>query len=219
MANDPTPLPPWDALAADLAARRAGGTYRRCSPVGSAADAKAVVDGREMVHLGSNNYLGLANDPAVVFGGTRQLRPSWYLTERLVECLVAADRTFRENPLRSTAMVNRAGEVVQPDEKSFAAAAANADWTASPGFGVNLNNQAGDAAWPITSASYILMHKTADKPERSAEVLKFFRWALNNGQQLALELDYVPLPDEVVDLIEASWSQIADASGKPVLGD
>ncbi|NLF29284.1 MAG: 8-amino-7-oxononanoate synthase, partial [Planctomycetes bacterium] len=65
MANDPTPLPPWDALAADLAARRAGGTYRRCSPVGSAADAKVVVDGREMVHLGSNNYLGLANDPAV----------------------------------------------------------------------------------------------------------------------------------------------------------
>ncbi len=125
----------------------------------------------------------------------------------------------KQNELTHAAMVNRAGEVVQPDEKSFAAAAANADWTASPGFGVNLNNQAGDAAWPITSASYILMHKTADKPERSAEVLKFFRWALNNGQQLALELDYVPLPDEVVDLIEASWSQIADASGKPVLGD
>ncbi len=125
----------------------------------------------------------------------------------------------KQNKLTHAALINRDGKVVQPDEKTFAAAAANADWTAAPGFGVNLNNQPGEAAWPITSATYILMHKTAEKPESSAEVLKFFRWALNNGQQMAVELDYVPLPDNVVKLIEASWNQIGDASGKPALGD
>ena len=82
-----------------------------------------------------------------------------------------------------------------------------------------LFNQPGAEAWPITSASYILMHKVADKPEQSAEVLKFFKWALNNGQKLAGDLDYVPLPAGVVKQIEASWAGIRDASGKPVLGN
>ena len=125
----------------------------------------------------------------------------------------------KQNKLAHAAMVYRDGKVVQPEEKTFAAAAANADWSAAPGFGVNLNNQPGADAWPITSPTYILMHKTADKPESSVEVLKFFRWALNNGQQQASDLDYVPLPANVVKLVEASWSQIVDPSGKPVLGD
>jgi phosphate transport system substrate-binding protein len=125
----------------------------------------------------------------------------------------------KQNKMTHAAMINRDGKAVQPDEKTFAAAAANADWNAAPGFGVNLNNQAGAEAWPITSASYILMHKVADKPEQSAEVLKFFKWALNNGQQMAVELDYVPLPAGVVKQIEASWAGIRDASGKPVLGN
>ncbi len=123
----------------------------------------------------------------------------------------------KQNRMTHAAMVNRDGKTVQPDDKSFAAAAANANWNAVPGFGVNLNNQPGEQAWPMTSASFILMHKTAEKPERSVEALKFFQWALNKGQNLALELDYVPLPPAVVKQIEASWKEIRDASGKPVM--
>lgn len=123
----------------------------------------------------------------------------------------------KQNRMTHTAMVNRDGKTVQPDDKTFAAAVANANWNAAPGFGVNLNNQPGDQAWPMTSASFILMHKVAEKPERSFEALKFFQWALNKGQNLALELDYVPLPAVVVKQIEASWKDIRDASGKSVI--
>lgn len=123
----------------------------------------------------------------------------------------------RQNRLSHAAMVNRDGRTVQPNDATFAAAAANADWAAAPGFGVNLNNQPGEQAWPITSATYILMHRQAGDPARSREVLSFFRWALNNGRKLALELDYVPLPASVVRQIEASWTQIRDASGNSVI--
>lgn len=122
----------------------------------------------------------------------------------------------KQNKLSHAAMLNRNGKAVQPNGKSFAAAAASVNWTAAQGFGVDLNNQAGDQAWPITSASYILMHKLADMPERSLAALKFFQWALDKGQALALELDYVPLPESVVKQIEVSWKDIHDASGKPV---
>ncbi len=123
----------------------------------------------------------------------------------------------KQNRMAHAAMVNRSGKTVQPDEKSFAAAAADADWSAAPGFGVNLNHQAGDRAWPMTSATYILMHKAADRPERSLEALKFFKWAFEQGRDLALGLDYVPLPAAVAKRIEASWSDIRDASGRPVV--
>lgn len=122
-----------------------------------------------------------------------------------------------QNRLSHVAMINRDGNKVQPNDATFAAAAANADWTAVPGFGVNLNNQPGEQAWPMTSATYILMHRQADDPQRSREVLAFFRWALNNGQKLALDLDYVPLPTGVVRQVEASWTQIRDTSGQPVI--
>lgn len=125
----------------------------------------------------------------------------------------------KQNRMTHAAMLNKAGRTVQPDDDTFAAAAANADFSKAPGFGVSLNNQPGDKAWPITSASYILMHRTADKPAQSAEVLKFFRWALNNGQKIAVELDYVPLPSGLVRQVEASWKDIRDASGKPVTGN
>lgn len=125
----------------------------------------------------------------------------------------------KQNKMTHTAMVNKAGKTVQPDDDTFAAAAAGADFSKAPGFGISLNNQAGDKSWPITSASYILMHKVADKPAQSAEVLKFFRWALNSGQKIALDLDYVPLPAALVKQIEATWKDIKDASGKPVLGN
>jgi phosphate transport system substrate-binding protein len=105
---------------------------------------------------------------------------------------------------------------VQPDDSSFRAAAAGAEWE-KEAFGPNLNNQAGKDAWPITSATFILMHKVQDKPEQATEVLKFFAWAYASGGKAAGELDYVAIPDAVAKLIEAQWAKtIKDASGKPV---
>jgi phosphate transport system substrate-binding protein len=123
----------------------------------------------------------------------------------------------KQNKMSYATMINRDGKAVKADDLTFAAAAAKADWKSAPGFGANLNNQAGADAWPITSASFILMHKAAADATRSAEALKFFRWALNNGQKLAVDLDYVPLPADVVKAVEASWREIKDAAGKAVL--
>lgn len=123
----------------------------------------------------------------------------------------------KQNKMSYAAMVNKDGKIVKADDLTFAAAADKADWMSAPGFGANLNNQTGPNAWPITSASFILMHKVAADGARSADVLKFFKWALNNGQKLAVDLDYVPLPASVVKQIESSWSGIKDGSGKAVL--
>ncbi len=123
----------------------------------------------------------------------------------------------KQNKMSYAAMLNRDGKKVEADDLTFAAAADKADWNSEPGFGVNLNNQAGEKAWPITSASFILMHKAAADPKRSAEALKFFKWSLANGGKLATDLDYVPLPANVVKQIESSWKDIKDASGKAVL--
>lgn len=123
----------------------------------------------------------------------------------------------KQNKMSHTALINKAGKVVQPDAKTFAAAAAGADWSQAPGFGISLNNQAGDESWPITAASFILMYKTAERPDQSAEVLRFFQWAMTDGQDLALELDYVPLPPETVALIQAAWKEIKTEDGKLVI--
>ena len=123
----------------------------------------------------------------------------------------------KQNKIPFAAMLNRDGKRVEADDLTFAAAADKADWNSEPGFGISLNNQAGEKAWPITSASFILMHKAATDPKRSAEALKFFRWSLANGGKLAVDLDYVPLPASVVKQIENSWKDIKDASGKAVL--
>ena len=114
----------------------------------------------------------------------------------------------KQNKLSHTAVINKDGKTVQPDDKSFAAAAAGADWSKAPGLGISLNNQPGADAWPITSASFILMHKNPANVAQSTEVLKFFRWALSEGQQMALELDYVPMPARTISLIEATWKEI-----------
>ena len=123
----------------------------------------------------------------------------------------------KQNKIPFAAMLNRDGKRVEADDLTFAAAADKADWNSEPGFGISLNNQAGEKAWPITSASFILMHKAATDPKRSAEALKFFKWSLANGGKLAVDLDYVPLPANVVKQIENSWKDIKDASGKAVL--
>jgi phosphate transport system substrate-binding protein len=80
--------------------------------------------------------------------------------------------------------------------------------------GVVLTDQAGDQAWPITGASFILIHAKQDKPDTGREVLKFFDWSFRNGGKMAAELDYVPMPDTVVKEIQASWKAVTDTSGK-----
>ena len=123
----------------------------------------------------------------------------------------------RRNNITYASVQNKTGQFVQPDDATFQAAAANADWNLANGFHQILTDQPGSNAWPITSASFILMHVKQDKPQNAAEVLKFFDWSFHNGQKLATELDYVPLPDPVTRLIREAWGkQIKDTTGKPV---
>lgn len=121
----------------------------------------------------------------------------------------------KQNKLAWVMLQNAAGNYVAPDDTSFKAAAAGADWNKSA-FGEILTNQAGKEAWPISGATFILMHKKQDKPGQAAEALKFFEWSYKNGSAAASELDYVPLPDSLVKQIFASWNNIKDASGKTV---
>jgi phosphate transport system substrate-binding protein len=105
---------------------------------------------------------------------------------------------------------NRDGQYVSPDDKTFAAAAAGADWFSVPGMGVSLVNAPGATSWPISTASFILMYKQPTDKAAAAEVLKFFDWTFKNGKQMAVELDYVPLPDSLTnDIRNKVWSQIA----------
>ncbi len=122
----------------------------------------------------------------------------------------------KKNKLDHISLKNKDGQFVQPEEASFAAASAGADWKNTAGMGVILTDQAGAKSWPITSASFILMHAKAEKPAQSKEALKFFEWALKNGQKSAIELDYVPMPAATVSLIQAEWKKIVDGSGKAV---
>jgi phosphate transport system substrate-binding protein len=105
---------------------------------------------------------------------------------------------------------NRDGQYVSPDDKTFAEAAAGADWFSVPGMGVSLVNAPGATSWPISTASFILMYKQPTDKAAAAEVLKFFDWSFKNGKQMAVELDYVPLPDSLTnDIRNKVWSQIA----------
>src|SRR3954469_12998234 len=120
----------------------------------------------------------------------------------------------KQNKLSHAIMQNAAGQFVGPDDTTFRAAAASAEWTKAAFYEI-LTNQPGKDAWPITGATFILVYKSPEKPQQVAEVLKFFNWAYENGDKLALDLDYVPLPDNVVKLIQAAWSSnIKDGSGK-----
>ncbi|WP_407682037.1 phosphate ABC transporter substrate-binding protein PstS [Pseudoduganella aquatica] len=123
----------------------------------------------------------------------------------------------KKNKIAHTQLKNKDGQFVQPDDDNFKAAAANAEWTKTPGFGVVLTDQAGKASWPITGVSFILMHKTQADAAKGKEVVKFFDWAFKNGGAAAAELDYVPLPASVVKLVQDSWkANLKDASGKAV---
>ncbi len=122
-----------------------------------------------------------------------------------------------QNKLVWTELANKDGNFVKPETKTFQAAAAGADWAHAPGYHLVLVNQPGKESWPISGASFILVHKTSEDAARTAEVLKFFSWSFKNGGKAAEELDYVPLPESVVKLIDATWSKdIVSADGKPV---
>ena len=112
----------------------------------------------------------------------------------------------KQNKLVYTAMVNKAGKTVQPTTETFQAAASNADWTHAPGYYVILTDQPGDTSWPITASTFILMHKNPADKAASAEAIKFFKWSFENGGKMAEELDYIPMPDNVVKLIQNTWS-------------
>jgi phosphate transport system substrate-binding protein len=115
----------------------------------------------------------------------------------------------KQNNIPYALMRNKDGQFVAPDDKSFAAAAAGADWSSAPGFGISLTNQPGAESWPITGATFILIHREPKDPKAVAEAIKFFEWAYRNGDQLAIDLDYVPLPDAVVEMVRTqALSQI-----------
>ncbi len=123
----------------------------------------------------------------------------------------------KRNKMAHTQLKNKDGQWVQPDDENFKAAAAGADWAGTPGFGVVLTDQAGKLSWPITGASFILMHKSQADGAKGKEVLKFFDWAYKNGGAMATELEYVALPTALVKLVNDSWkSQLKDASGKAI---
>ncbi|NVO14521.1 MAG: phosphate ABC transporter substrate-binding protein PstS [Rhodoplanes sp.] len=125
----------------------------------------------------------------------------------------------KQNKLTHTKMINKDGKTVEPEMKSFQAAAASADWNSVPGYGVIITEQAGAGTWPITTATWILMHKQPTDPVAAAAALKFFAWAYEKGDKMAEDLDYIPMPHTVVQSVEKTWAaEMKDAGGKPLFG-
>jgi phosphate transport system substrate-binding protein len=123
----------------------------------------------------------------------------------------------KQNKLVFANLINKDGKSVGPTSESFQAAAASADWAGTPGFGVILTNEAGAGSWPISGATFILIHKQPQDPAAAAEALKFFAWGYAKGAKMAEDLDYVPMPSAVVGAIQKVWAaEIKDASGKPI---
>jgi phosphate transport system substrate-binding protein len=116
----------------------------------------------------------------------------------------------KQNKLAHVKLVNKTGQTVSPTVDAFRSAAANADWAAasSNGFYVILVDQPGAQSWPITATTYILVYKNPPDQTATADTLKFFKWGFEKGDQLALGLDYVPLPDPAIKSITASWKGI-----------
>ncbi len=122
-----------------------------------------------------------------------------------------------QNHMTYTLLKNRAGNFVAPTAANFQAAAAGAEWGKAKHYYLVLTDQPGEQAWPITGATFVIVHARPERPERTAAVLRFFDWAFRHGQKMAAELDYVPMPDEVVKMVEQTWAdEIRTADGKPV---
>ena len=124
----------------------------------------------------------------------------------------------KKNKMSHTALRNKDGNFIQPDDLTFQAATANADWANAPGMFLVLTDQPGKDSYPISGASFILMHKSQDKPENGSAALKFFDWAFKNGSKAAMEMDYVPMPEKTVKLIHDLWKRElkATSGGAPI---
>lgn len=122
-----------------------------------------------------------------------------------------------QNKMASTMLKNQAGQFVKPEAKNFQSAAAYADWAKAPGFYQILTDQPGKESWPITGATFILMHKAQKDPKSGKQVLEFFKWAYASGDKMAQALDYIPMPDNVVQLIFKEWEEIKGPNNKPVM--
>ena len=121
----------------------------------------------------------------------------------------------KKNNMAYALVQNKDGQYPKPDAATFQAAAAYADWTHAPGFYQIITNSPGKDSWPIAATSFILLHTTQAKPDVALQVMKFFDWSFKNGDKMAEELDYVPLPDNVTNMIASAWkSQVKDGSGK-----
>ena len=124
---------------------------------------------------------------------------------------------IKQNGMQYAKLKNRDGQVVEPDNSAFQAAAANADWAKAPGFHQVLVNEPGAQSWPITGASFILMRKQPTDPAAARGALAFFAWAYKDGALMAEQLDYVPMPENVVGLVEDMWKkEIKDGAGQPL---
>jgi phosphate transport system substrate-binding protein len=121
-----------------------------------------------------------------------------------------------QNKMSYALLKNQAGNFVAPTAENFQAAAANADWAHAEGYYMVLTDQPGKDSWPITGASFILVYKDQQNAEPIKTVLDFFAWCYKNGQATALKLDYVPMPEKVVAMVEASWTSEIRANGQPV---
>jgi phosphate transport system substrate-binding protein len=153
------------------------------------------------VGIGAKGNEGVANNVTQTQGSIGYVEYAYALQNKMVYCN----------------MINKDGKVVQPGGFSFQAAAANADWNSAPGFGVILANQPGVGSWPMTAATFILIPKQPSDAPAAAEALKFFAWAYAKGGKMADELDYVPMPKNVVEQVEKVWaSEIKDSGGKPL---
>lgn len=123
-----------------------------------------------------------------------------------------------QNKMNFTQLRNKEGQFVAPSEDTFKAAASHAEWDKAPGFYEILTNEPGKTSWPITGATFILMHKNQEKVDTAKDVVKFFDWAYEHGDKTALDMDYIPMPDTVVKLIRQSWkANLKDAAGKPLM--
>jgi phosphate transport system substrate-binding protein len=120
----------------------------------------------------------------------------------------------KQNKMSHVALQNADGNYVQPDDLTFKAAAAGIDWSKS--FNQSLTNAKGKESWPISTATFIIVYTKPEKPAQTAAALKFFDWAYTNGDKAAVDLDYVPFPDNVKSVIRASWGKVVGADGKPV---
>lgn len=120
----------------------------------------------------------------------------------------------KQNKMTYTLLQNKDGHFVAPDDLNFKAAAAGADWSKS--FYQVLTDQAGKDTWPLSGATFIMMHKVQDKPMQATQVLKFFDWAYISGDQMATDLEYVVLPEAVKALVRKEWGQLRDTAAKPV---